>query len=81
MVLPSPLAVPSMIPDEPHKQLGSLAGSWTTKTKEWTEPDKPTVRMVMTPPSLSPRGLALRHCNGTHFNGTTCREGRDAPRD
>jgi hypothetical protein len=28
-------------PGEPHKQLASLAGSWTTKTKEWMEPDKP----------------------------------------
>jgi hypothetical protein len=27
-------------PGEPHKQLASLAGSWTTKTKEWMEPDK-----------------------------------------
>lgn len=28
-------------PGEPHKQLASLAGSWTTKTKEWMEPNKP----------------------------------------
>jgi hypothetical protein len=28
-------------PGEPHKQLASLAGSWTTRTKEWMEPDKP----------------------------------------
>ncbi len=28
-------------PGEPHKQLTSLAGSWTTKTKEWMEPGKP----------------------------------------
>jgi len=28
-------------PGEPHKQLASLAGSWITKTKEWTEPNKP----------------------------------------
>ena len=28
-------------PGEPHKQFASLAGSWTTKTKEWMEPDKP----------------------------------------
>jgi hypothetical protein len=28
-------------PGEPHKQLASLAGSWTTKTKFWMEPDKP----------------------------------------
>jgi hypothetical protein len=27
-------------PGEPHKQFASLAGSWTTKTKEWMEPDK-----------------------------------------
>ena len=25
----------------PHKQLASLAGSWTTKTKSWMEPNKP----------------------------------------
>ena len=29
-------------PGEPHKQLASLAGTWTTKTKEWMEPNKPT---------------------------------------
>jgi hypothetical protein len=28
-------------PGEPHKQFASLAGSWTTKTKEWMEPGKP----------------------------------------
>jgi hypothetical protein len=28
-------------PGEPHKQLTSLAGSWTTQTKEWMEPGKP----------------------------------------
>lgn len=28
-------------PGEPHKQLASLAGSWTTTTKSWMEPDKP----------------------------------------
>ncbi len=28
-------------PGEPHKQFASLAGSWTTKTKEWMEPRKP----------------------------------------
>jgi len=28
-------------PGEPHKQLTSLAGSWTTQTKEWMEPNKP----------------------------------------
>ena len=28
-------------PGEPHKQFESLAGSWTTKTKEWMEPGKP----------------------------------------
>ena len=30
-------------PGEPHKQLASLAGSWTTKTKEWMEPGKPAM--------------------------------------
>jgi hypothetical protein len=28
-------------PGEQHKQLANLAGSWTTKTKEWMEPTKP----------------------------------------
>ena len=28
-------------PGEPHKQFASLAGSWTTKTKEWMEAGKP----------------------------------------
>lgn len=30
-------------PGEQHKQLASLAGSWTTNTKEWMEPNKPPV--------------------------------------
>jgi hypothetical protein len=29
------------IPGAPHKLLASLAGSWTTKTRAWMEPDKP----------------------------------------
>ena len=29
------------MPGEPHKLFASLAGSWTTTTKEWMEPDKP----------------------------------------
>ena len=28
-------------PSEPHKLFESLAGSWTTQTKEWMEPGKP----------------------------------------
>lgn len=28
-------------PGEPHKQMASLAGSWTTKTKAWMDPTKP----------------------------------------
>ncbi len=28
-------------PGEPHKLLMSQAGSWTTKTKSWMEPNKP----------------------------------------
>jgi hypothetical protein len=28
-------------PGEPHKQLASMAGSWTTTTKEWMDPSKP----------------------------------------
>lgn len=29
------------IPGAPHKMLAKLAGSWTTKTKAWMDPDKP----------------------------------------
>ena len=29
------------VPGEPHEMLANLAGSWTTKTSAWTEPDKP----------------------------------------
>jgi len=29
------------LPGEPHKLFASLAGSWTTTTKEWMEPGKP----------------------------------------
>lgn len=28
-------------PGEPHKQFASMAGSWTTQSKEWMEPGKP----------------------------------------
>ena len=28
-------------PSEPHKLFASLAGTWTTQTKEWMEPGKP----------------------------------------
>lgn len=35
-------------PGEQHKQLASLAGSWTTKTKEWMEPNKPPVESTGT---------------------------------
>ena len=30
-------------PGEPHKLLATLAGSWTTKTKEWVDPQNPPV--------------------------------------
>ena len=29
------------MPGEPHKLFATLAGSWTTKTREWMEPGKP----------------------------------------
>lgn len=29
------------MPGEPHKLFASLAGSWTTTSKEWMEPNKP----------------------------------------
>jgi hypothetical protein len=35
-------------PGEPHKQLGSLAGSWATTTKEWMEPGKPPMESTGT---------------------------------
>src|SRR2546427_11462691 len=35
-------------PGEPHKQLASLTGSWTTKTKEWMEPSKPPMESTGT---------------------------------
>jgi hypothetical protein len=35
-------------PGEPHKQLASLAGSWTTKTKEWMDPSKPPMESTGT---------------------------------
>ncbi len=30
-------------PGGPHKMLAKLAGSWTTKTKGWMEPDQPPI--------------------------------------
>jgi Protein of unknown function (DUF1579) len=33
-------------PGEPHKLFASLAGSWTTKTKEWMEPGKPPTETI-----------------------------------
>ncbi len=35
-------------PGEPHKVLASLAGSWTTKTQEWMEPNKPPMESTGT---------------------------------
>ena len=35
-------------PGEPHKLFASLAGSWTTKTKEWMEPGKPATESTGT---------------------------------
>ena len=35
-------------PGEPHKQFTSLAGSWTTTTKEWMEPGKPPMESTGT---------------------------------
>jgi uncharacterized protein DUF1579 len=35
-------------PGEPHKLFASLAGSWTTKTKEWMEPGKPPTESIGT---------------------------------
>jgi hypothetical protein len=30
-------------PGTPHKMLAKMAGTWTTKTKAWMEPDKPPI--------------------------------------
>ncbi len=35
-------------PAEPHAQLASMAGSWSTKSKEWMEPGKPPVESTGT---------------------------------
>ncbi len=35
-------------PGEPHKLFASLAGSWTTQTKEWMEPGKPPMESTGT---------------------------------
>ena len=35
-------------PGEPHKQLASLAGTWTTTTKEWMDPSKPPMESTGT---------------------------------
>lgn len=35
-------------PGEPHKLFASLAGSWTTQTKEWMEPGKPPLESAGT---------------------------------
>lgn len=34
------------IPGEQHKLLTGLAGSWTTKTKEWMDPQEPPVESI-----------------------------------
>ena len=33
-------------PGEPHKLFATLAGSWTTTTKEWMEPGKPPMESI-----------------------------------
>ncbi len=35
-------------PAEPHAQLAGMAGSWTTKSKEWMEPGKPPIESTGT---------------------------------
>jgi len=35
-------------PGEPHKLFATLAGSWTTTTKEWMEPGKPPMESTGT---------------------------------
>ena len=36
------------MPGEPHKLFATLAGSWTTTTKEWIEPGKPPMESTGT---------------------------------
>ena len=35
-------------PGDPHKQLAALAGSWTTQTKSWMDPNKPPMESAGT---------------------------------
>lgn len=35
-------------PGKPHELMASLAGSWTTKTKEWMDPQKPSIESTGT---------------------------------
>ena len=34
-------------PGEPHKLLGTMVGSWTTKSKSWMEPSQPPIESNM----------------------------------
>ncbi len=36
------------VPGAPHKMLAELAGTWTTRTKGWMEPDKPPMESTGT---------------------------------
>ena len=46
-------------PGEPHKLFASLAGSWTTQTKEWMESGKPPSESTGCP---RPRRRTGRSC-------------------
>jgi hypothetical protein len=35
-------------PGEPHKQMASMAGTWTTKTKSWMDPSQPPMESTGT---------------------------------
>jgi hypothetical protein len=35
-------------PGEPHKQMASMAGTWTTKTKSWMDPTQPPMESTGT---------------------------------
>ncbi len=62
-------------PGEPHKLLTSLAGSWTTATKEWMEPGKPPMESTGTAeltPLLEGRYLQQEYSGnmmGQPYNG------------
>ncbi|BFU90465.1 MAG: hypothetical protein NTAFB01_16520 [Nitrospira sp.] len=48
-------------PGEPHKLFATLAGSWTTQTKEWREPGQPPMESIGTAESKMLLGGRFLH--------------------